>query len=73
LNEQLRNVFMHFIPSGLSMAMADVRPLGKDCLDAVLHLALRTGTVVHLNETQQKQVTSLVSDGKLLLEQTAPA
>jgi hypothetical protein len=67
LNEDLRNVFQHFVPGGRSTGMSGAPAVASDCLDMILHLALNTHGAIHLSEEQKHSIRFLASDSKRIL------
>ena len=56
LTKKLRNVFMHFIPTGSSIEIHGMPHIALDTLNAIRFLALETRTAIHLNDGQKDNV-----------------
>lgn len=68
LKHRFRNAFEHYIPTGWSIEIHGMPQITIDVLEVIRFLALETGNYIHLNQTQKKQIKSIVYQSKRLLK-----
>ena len=66
----LRNNFEHYKPKLWSIELHGMPRIAMDVLDVIHFLALETNTYVDLDESQIRQVETLISESKHILEQS---
>ena len=64
----LRNNFEHYIPRGWHIEIHGMPQIAIDILEVIRFLALDTGNYIHLTQSQNKRVKSIVYQSKRILK-----
>jgi hypothetical protein len=66
--KQLRNKFLHYIPTAWSIEMHGLPQIAVDVLDVIRFMVVDTGATFHFNRSQMKQFKSLIHQSKRILK-----